>query len=54
MEKGEVATAAKGSVKLLNLSAKTQEKDFSTETQYTHIFRCNNLREAHSKRYTQK
>ena len=36
MEKVEVATAAKGSVELLNLSAKTQEKDFSTETKYTH------------------
>ena len=28
MEKVEVATAAKGSVELLNLSAKAQEKDF--------------------------
>ena len=42
MEKIEVATAAKFSVELLNLSVKTQEKDFysvhsmSTETQYTH------------------
>ena len=41
MEKVEVATAAKGSVELLHLSAKTQEKDIpihnmSTETQYTH------------------
>ena len=30
MEKVEVATAAKGSVELLNLSAKAQEKDFYT------------------------
>ena len=37
MEKVEVATAAKGSVELLNyVSKKTQEKDFSTETKYTH------------------
>ena len=28
VEKFEVATAAKGSVELLNLSANTQEKDF--------------------------
>ena len=43
MEKVEVATAAKFNVELLNLSVKTQEKDFllnihsmSTETQHTH------------------
>ena len=31
-----VATAAKSTVELVNLSAKTQEKEFSTETKYTH------------------
>ena len=38
MEKVEVATAAKGSVELLNLvcQQKTQEKDFSTQTKYIH------------------
>ena len=41
MEKVEVATAAKDSVELLNLSAKTQEKDFYSigvlkHAQYTH------------------
>ena len=68
MEKIEVATAAKGSVELLNLSAKTQEKHFysiytvwvlkhNIHTLYkvsrAH-FRWNNLRVAHSKRYTEK
>ena len=58
--------AAKGSVELLSLSAKTQEKDFysiytiwvlkhNIHTLYKVsglIFRCNNLVEAHNKRYT--
>ena len=34
MEKVEVATATKGSVELLNLSAKSQEKDLAQYTQY--------------------
>ena len=36
VEKVEVATAAKNTVELLNLSAKTQEIDFDTEAKYTH------------------
>ena len=61
MEKVEVTTAAKGSVELLNLSAKKLKKKILVLKQNIHtlykvssFFRCNNLREAHSKRYTQK
>ena len=63
MEKVEVATAAKFSVELLNLSVKTYSiytilvLKHNIHTLYkvsrAHFFRWNNLREAHSKRYTQ-